>query len=72
MNHDKLVTAEDLGRRLSVRASTIRRWAREGRIPAVRPTSRVIRFDLRAALDALRELRLQADGDRQEHFDAQP
>jgi len=53
---DEVLTAEEVARRLSLRPSTVRRWAREGRIPAVRPTARVIRFDIAAVLAALRRL----------------
>jgi excisionase family DNA binding protein len=45
------LSAQQLAPRYGVTASTIKRWAREGRIPCVRPTARVIRFNV-AAVDA--------------------
>jgi excisionase family DNA binding protein len=51
----ELVTAEDLAHRLRLRPSTIRRWARAGRIPAVRVTAKVVRYDLAEVMRALRE-----------------
>jgi excisionase family DNA binding protein len=51
----ELLTAEELAGRLQVRPSTIRRWAREGRIPTVRLTPKVVRYDLTAVVDAVRK-----------------
>jgi len=50
---EELLTAAELAKRLRVRPGTVRVWAREGRIPALRPTARVIRFDMRAVMAAL-------------------
>ncbi len=50
---EKLETAEELARRLQVRPSTIRTWSRRGKIPAVRISPKVIRFDPVAVLAAL-------------------
>lgn len=54
MNGTELLTADELADRLRLRPSTIRRWAREGRIPAVRVTPKVVRYDLAAVLRAIR------------------
>ena len=55
MNETELLTADELADRLQLRPSTIRRWAREGRIPAVRVTAKVVRYDLADVLQAMRE-----------------
>lgn len=51
---DQLMTGGDLAKRLRVSADTVRRWAREGRIPEVRVSRKVRRFreaDVLAALE---------------------
>lgn len=48
-----LLTPEDLARHLCVAPDTVRVWARIGRIPSIRPSRQVIRFDLVAVLAAL-------------------
>lgn len=50
---DDLLTADELAERLRVRPSTVRRWYRDGRIPAVRLTPKVIRFDYVSVVEAL-------------------
>jgi len=50
-----LVTAESLADRLAVKPRTIRDWARTGKIPSVRITSKVIRFDVDEVYRALQE-----------------
>lgn len=50
---EEFLTARQLAAILQVSESTVRRLAREGRIPAVRLTSRIIRFHLKAVRDAL-------------------
>ena len=50
--HDFL-TARQLAARLQVSESTVHRLAREGRIPAVRLTPRLIRFHLPSVIEAL-------------------
>jgi excisionase family DNA binding protein len=47
------LTARQLAAHLQVSESTVRRLAREGRIPAVRLTPRLIRFHLPSVLEAL-------------------
>jgi len=55
MNGTDLLTAEEVADRLQVRPSTIRRWAREGRIPKVRLTPKVVRYELAAVVKAMSE-----------------
>jgi excisionase family DNA binding protein len=50
---EEFLTARQLASVLQVSESTVRRLAREGRIPAVRLTPRLIRFNLRAVYKAL-------------------
>ena len=50
--HDFL-TARQLAARLQVSESTVHRLAREGRIPAVRLTPRLVRFHLPSVIEAL-------------------
>lgn len=49
----EFVTARQLAAFLQVSETTVRRLAREGRIPAVRLTTRLVRFHLPTVLDAL-------------------
>lgn len=51
----ELLTAKGLAERLGVRPSTIRRWQREGRIPGVRISAKVVRYDFQAVLEAVNE-----------------
>lgn len=53
MSGTDLLTADELAGRLQVRPSTIRRWAQKGRIPTVRLTSKVVRYDLAAVIRAM-------------------
>ncbi len=50
-----LITAAELADRLRVKARTIQEWTREGRIPAVRINSKIIRYDPHAVLRALEQ-----------------
>ena len=50
---EEFLTARQLAAVLQVSESTVRRLAREGRIPSVRLTSRLIRFNLKAVFRAL-------------------
>ncbi len=50
---EEFLTARQLAGLLQVSESTVRRLAREGRIPSVRLTSRLLRFHLSAVLSAL-------------------
>jgi len=61
---DEFLTARQLAAILQVSESTVRRLARQGKIPAVRITSRITRFHLRAvraALDGTRPRRAPAN-----------
>ena len=60
----ELLTTEDLAKRLTLRPSTIRRWARAGIIPYLRFSGKVVRFDVEAVESALRKVaaKEQADG----------
>jgi excisionase family DNA binding protein len=50
---EEFLTARQLATLLQVSESTVRRLAREGRIPSVRLTSRLMRFHLSAVMSAL-------------------
>jgi len=50
---EEFLTARQLAAVLQVSESTVRRLAREGRIPSVRLTTRLIRFNLKAVCRAL-------------------
>ncbi len=41
----ELLTTEEIAERLRLRPDTIRLWARDGMIPAIRITGKVIRYD---------------------------
>ena len=61
MATNTLHDSHQLGLRLGVRSETIRSWARQGRIPCIRITGKVIRFDWEDVLAALREAPRQSD-----------
>ncbi len=50
---EEFLTARQLAGLLQVSESTVRRLAREGRIPSLRLTSRLLRFHLSSVLAAL-------------------
>jgi excisionase family DNA binding protein len=52
VDHD-LLTAEQLARRLGVKARTVKAWLRAGKIPAAKLTPKVIRYDLGQVVNAL-------------------
>ncbi len=54
MEKTDLLTADELAVHLHLRASTVRRWAHEGRIPVVRLSPKVVRFDLARVVEALK------------------
>jgi excisionase family DNA binding protein len=74
---EEFLTARQLATVLQVSESTVRRLAREGRIPSVRLTPRLIRFNLKAVCRALdgdsnsRNSRRRRGEEEQEHEDAQ-
>lgn len=49
----ELLTAQELAKRLPVMPGTVQHWARSGRIPSLRTSHKVIRYDLRAVLAAV-------------------
>ena len=49
----RLITTSDLAHHLGVTSDTIRKWARDGRIPCIRVGQKTLRFDPKAVLDAL-------------------
>ena len=55
--HSASETAEEMAERLQVKPSTIRKWSRQRKIPAVRISPKVVRFDPVAVMAAL------SDGD---------
>lgn len=50
---EDFLTARQLASIMQVSESTVRRLAREGRIPSVRLTTRILRFNLKAVRHAL-------------------
>ena len=53
-HRDACLTATELADRLRVTTPTVLRWHRAGKIPAVRITAKVLRFDLAEVLAALK------------------
>jgi excisionase family DNA binding protein len=49
----ELLTADELATRLKVRPNTVKEWARAGKIPRVRITPKVVRYDPDAVREAL-------------------
>lgn len=50
----KLLNSRQLAEALGLSAATVERWALEGRIPSIRPSARVVRFDLDDVMKALK------------------
>jgi excisionase family DNA binding protein len=50
----ELMTVEQLADRLHIRPRTVQAWARQGRIPTVKLSPKVVRFDWLEVLAALR------------------
>ena len=73
-SREEFLTARQLAELLQVSESTVRRLARDGRIPCVRLTPRLMRFNLKAVCRALdgdgaapsRRTRRQPEGDARE------
>ena len=51
----EMMTADEVAEKLRVRPGTVRGWAREGLIPVIRLTSKVVRFDLEKVVESLAE-----------------
>jgi excisionase family DNA binding protein len=52
-DRSELLTTRELAKRVRVSPDTIRAWARRGRIPTLRLSPKVIRYDAQAVLAAL-------------------
>ena len=52
----EIVTVGELAKRLHLKPETIRIWARQGLIPSLRPTPKVLRFDMQSVLAAIRKI----------------
>jgi len=50
----RFLTPTELAALLQLRPSTIKSWAREGRIPSLRFSKGVVRFELEAVMAALK------------------
>lgn len=57
----ELLTAQELGERLKVSESAIRRWLCKGWIPGIRLTGRATRFNYEAVLNALKKRQSESD-----------
>jgi excisionase family DNA binding protein len=57
----KLLTAEQLAKELKVSVETIDGWGRSGKIPRIRISHKIIRFDRDAVLSALSQAGDKAD-----------
>jgi excisionase family DNA binding protein len=53
MKPSELLNAIELAKQLKVSPSTVRAWARAGRIPVLRLSRKAIRFDLDAVMRAV-------------------
>lgn len=51
--HRKLLDTAQIAEALNVCRNTVRAWARAGKIPFIRPSKQVMRFDLEAVIKAL-------------------
>ena len=56
-DHDsELLTADELAGRLKLQPTTVRRWSRLRRIPSIKITRKVVRYDWCAVVAALKDL----------------
>jgi excisionase family DNA binding protein len=53
METQELSTADEIASRLGIKPSTIRAWARQGRIPTHALSHKVIRYRLHEVIEAL-------------------
>lgn len=51
----ELLTANELAQRLGIRPATVREWARSGRIPEIKLSTKVRRFDIDEVLAAVKD-----------------
>jgi predicted site-specific integrase-resolvase len=58
----KLLTAKEIARGLNVRPSTITEWGRQGKIPRVKVSHKIIRYDQDAVLLALSQAGKEQNG----------
>ena len=59
---EPLVTAEQLGAALALKATTIRKWARQGKLPCVRLAPLVMRFRVAEVWKAIEKLNDAKEG----------
>lgn len=53
---EEIVTANELAEKLHVKPETVRIWARQGIIPSLRPTPKVLRFEIQSVLEAIKNI----------------
>ena len=53
MRNEKILSTKEIAWELQVQPATIRRWVREGRIPEIRISLKVRRYNLEDILSAL-------------------
>ena len=58
---EEIITVKELAERLQLKPETIRIWARQGLIPSLRPTPKVLRFETRSVLAAIKEISTRKD-----------
>lgn len=46
MSGSELVTTQDVAERFGVTVETVQAWVRRGRIPHIRPSRRIVRFNM--------------------------
>jgi excisionase family DNA binding protein len=61
MSKTELLTVNQLAERLRIRPRTVQQWARQGRLPSVRLSPKVVRYDWVAVLAALRNQAMQRE-----------
>ncbi len=61
MKNTEILTAAELAERLKVKTCTIKAWAKAEKIPLIRINSKVLRFDFKRVIEALRETRVCND-----------
>jgi len=61
MSVTELLTVTQLAECLHVRPRTVQAWARSGRIPTIKLSAKVIRFDWQEVLKALRSQAMQPE-----------